>query len=164
MVIRRAETRDIEAFWQMQNGLDYETSYMMLEPGERQKDYSIIENVINQSINGNSLLLFAEEDGEIVGYLSAQRGRYNRLKHCAYIVVGIRRAFQGKGVGTKFFAELDAWAKENQLKRLELTVMCPNKAARHLYEKSGFEIEGIKKCSMLVDGEYVDEYYMAKLL
>jgi RimJ/RimL family protein N-acetyltransferase len=36
--------------------------------------------------------------------------------------------------------------------------------AKHLYEKSGFVVEGIKKNAMFVDGEYVDEYYMAKLL
>ena len=41
--------------------------------------------------------------------------------------------------------------------------MCPNVIAKHLYEKNGFEIEGIKKKSMLVDGVYVDEFYMAKL-
>jgi len=41
--------------------------------------------------------------------------------------------------------------------------MCPNVVAKHLYEKNRFEIEGIKKRSMLVDGEYVDEFYMAKL-
>lgn len=30
-------------------------------------------------------------------------------------------------------------------------------------KKNGFEIEGIKKRAMLVDGEYVDEFYIAKL-
>jgi RimJ/RimL family protein N-acetyltransferase len=34
----------------------------------------------------------------------------------------------------------------------------------HLYEKYGFAIEGIRKKSMNVDGEYIDEFYMAKLL
>jgi hypothetical protein len=28
----------------------------------------------------------------------------------------------------------------------------------------GFEIEGVKKHSLLVDGAFVDEYYMGKLL
>jgi len=41
--------------------------------------------------------------------------------------------------------------------------MCPNTIARHLYEKNGFIIEGVKKNAMLVNKEYVDEYYMAKL-
>ena len=58
---------------------------------------------------------------------------------------------------------LDEWAKENGIVRLELTVECHNKAARHLYEKSGFEIEGIRTKSMFVEGTFVDEYYMAKI-
>jgi RimJ/RimL family protein N-acetyltransferase len=33
-----------------------------------------------------------------------------------------------------------------------------------LYEKVGFHKEGIKEKSMLVDGKYIDEYYMAKLI
>lgn len=41
--------------------------------------------------------------------------------------------------------------------------MCPNEMAKHLYEKNGFIVEGVKKKSMIVDGTYVDEYYMAKI-
>jgi RimJ/RimL family protein N-acetyltransferase len=33
-----------------------------------------------------------------------------------------------------------------------------------LYQKMGFQVEGIKKDSLLVDGVYVDEYYMGKIL
>lgn len=33
-----------------------------------------------------------------------------------------------------------------------------------LYKKSGFEIEGIKKKSLIVGGEGVDEYYMSKII
>lgn len=42
--------------------------------------------------------------------------------------------------------------------------MCPNTVAKNLYEKNGFVVEGIKKNSMIVDGEYIDEFYMAKFL
>jgi len=41
--------------------------------------------------------------------------------------------------------------------------MCCNERGRHLYEKNGFVVEGIKKNAMIVDGAYTDEYYMAKL-
>lgn len=41
---------------------------------------------------------------------------------------------------------------------------CHNEAARKLYEKSDFKVEGIRAKSMLVNGELVDEYYMAKIL
>jgi hypothetical protein len=33
-----------------------------------------------------------------------------------------------------------------------------------LHQKMAFQIEGIKKDSLLVDGVYVDEYYMGKIL
>lgn len=68
-----------------------------------------------------------------------------------------------KGIGNKLFCESDKWARENNIKRLELSVICTNVIAKHLYEKNGFVIEGVKKNAMIIDGEYVDEFYMAKL-
>jgi len=155
---------DAESFWQMKSDLDKETKYMMYEPDERIRDIKRIENIINQSTSGDNLLLFAEDEGEIVGYISAQRGGLRRNKHTAYIVIGIRRAYQRKGIGTQFFDILNDWAKKSNIKRLELTVMCLNTGAKRLYEKYGFVIEGTKKCSMLVDGKYIDEYYMSRIL
>ena len=62
------------------------------------------------------------------------------------------------------FKRLDAWAVSQEITRLELTVRKENKAAVHLYEKSGFVIEGLRKNSMRVGGVYADEYYMAKFI
>ncbi len=41
--------------------------------------------------------------------------------------------------------------------------MTRNEAGIALYRRRRFEIEGIKKHSLLVGGQYVDEYYMARL-
>lgn len=67
-------------------------------------------------------------------------------------------------IGTNLFKELIDWASQNNIVRLELTVMTNNKGAIALYEKMGFKIEGLKEKSLLVDGQYIDEYYMAKIL
>lgn len=163
MNIRKCEIKDAEKFLEMLLALDKETKYMMFEPNERPKDICIAKGMINQSIQGSNLLLVATEEEEIVGFLSAQRGNFNRIKHTAYIVVGIREKYRGKGIGKKLFHELDLWARKNKISRLELTVMCPNIIAKNLYEKSGFKIEGIKRNSVFVDGQYIDEYYMAKI-
>ena len=77
--------------------------------------------------------------------------------------MGVLKEYQGKGIVTTFFENLEKWAKENSVIRLELTVECHNEAARKLYEKSDFKVEGIRAKSMLVKGEVVDEYYMAKI-
>ena len=75
------------------------------------------------------MLLVAENYKEIIGFISAQRGQPNRIKHTAYIVVGVRKAFQGKGIGSEFFKRLDLWSRQNSITRLELMVMCHNKIA-----------------------------------
>jgi len=59
---------------------------------------------------------------------------------------------------------LDEWAGKNGIVRLELTVECVNTGAKHLYEKNGFTVEGVRPKSMKVNGRFVDEYYMGKIL
>ncbi|MGN0266192.1 MAG: GNAT family N-acetyltransferase [Lachnospiraceae bacterium] len=163
MEYRKLSLDDAEQFWNLMNQLDYETKYMLYEPGEREKNLPEIESFIQDSVNGKDFLLVAETDNRLVGYISAQKGRLNRIAHSAYIVVGILMDYRGKGIGTEFFTRLNDWAEEENVTRLELTVICENKIAKHLYTKNGFQIEGIKRKSVCVNGEYLDEYYMAKL-
>ncbi len=39
-----------------------------------------------------------------------------------------------------------------------------NPGAYALYRKMGFEVEGVKKDSLLVNGEYINDIYMSKLI
>lgn len=165
MVIRPIQVEDAEAFFSMLCSLDNETPFMMYEPNEREKttDATALRGKIGYAISMRDFLLVAEEGDNIVGYIWAERGRMNRILHTAYIVVGIREAYQHQGIGTKFFRKLDEWARKNSIVRLELTVECANTAARQLYEKNGFVVEGRRKKSMKLGDEFVDELYMAKL-
>lgn len=160
---RAIKEGDAQALWDMMSALDNETKFMMYEPNERSKDLSQVEAVIDGAVNGGNLLIAAIDNNEIIGYVSAERNSLSRIKHTAYIVTGIREKYRGQGIGTELFGRLDEWAKENNIVRLELTVMCHNTAAIHLYEKNGFVKEGVRKKSMLVDSVYIDEFYMAKL-
>ena len=162
MIIRNIKLEDAENFLRMLLELDKETEYMMFEPGERINDVNIQRSRIKEMLTDRNLLLIAEENNEIVGFISVERGIPRRIKHVGYIVVGIRKDFRKQGIGTRFFEELEIWARQNNITRLELTVMCNNVVAKKLYEKMGFQIEGIKKNSMFVNGKYVDEFYMAK--
>ena len=166
MIIRPIQLEDAELFFSMMCFLDNETPFMMYEPGEREKttDAAELRKRIDEAISMNDFLLIAEERDTIVGYIWAERGRMNRILHTAYIVVGIRKAYQHQGIGTNFFRGLDEWARRNSIVRLELTVECANTAAKHLYEKNGFVVEGRRMKSMKIGDEFVDELYMAKLL
>ena len=165
--IRQLQVEEAEDFWNLLKTLDVETTYMMYEPEERERRTNLEElrdDIRRNVAGGNDFLQVAIENNEMVGYIRAERGRFNRIFHTAYIVIGVLNVYSGKGIGTAFFEKLDAWAKENGIVRLELTVECRNLAAKHLYEKAGFQTEGRRVKSMLVDGRFVDEYYMAKIL
>lgn len=167
IVFKELCIEEVGDFWDFLNALDTETNCMMYEPNEREQRTNIQElkaDILSNVVEGNDFLQIAVEDYKIVGYIRAERGRFNRISHTAYIVVGILKDYNRKGIGTTFFVNLNKWAKENSILRLELTVECRNKAARHLYEKSDFEIEGIRKKSMRIEKDFIDEYYMAKML
>jgi RimJ/RimL family protein N-acetyltransferase len=161
--IRPILIEDGAVFLKLLLTLDGETRFMMLEPGERVTDVKkIVEFIVNIKKYGE--IFIVENEQECVGFLSIQRETYRRNWHCAYIVTGIVEAFRGKGWGTRLFQTAEAWARGEAIHRLELTVMAHNTSAIALYKKMGFEVEGTKRHSLKVDGQYVDEYYMAKLL
>lgn len=167
ITFRELGMEEVDCFWNLLNTLDIETSYMMYEPKERQQCTNIQElsaDIQSNVINGNDFLQVASENDKIIGFIRAKRGRYRRNFHTAYIVVGILKDYVGRGIGTAFFKNLDKWASRHGVCRLELTVECHNHVAKHLYEKSGFKIEGTREKAMFVEGNWVDEYYMAKIL
>ena len=163
MEIRNIRIEDAENYLDMLLNLDKETKFMMYEPGERPTDINAVKNAIEKSINDNNLFLVATHKENIVGFLSIQRGEYRRIRHTGYLVVGIREKYRGMGIGSELFSKIDTWAMENNITRLELTVICSNTIAKHLYEKNGFIVEGIKKKAMIIDDKYVDVFSMAKI-
>ncbi|MBE6063026.1 MAG: GNAT family N-acetyltransferase [Clostridium butyricum] len=164
MKIRNAEVKDAQNFLNMLKKLDTETKNMMFEPGERNAKLEKIEARIKNTSGENGLLLLIDDNNKIGGFLSAERGWCKRIRHVAYIVVGMLTEYRGKHLGTNMFKELEKWAISNNIIRLELSVVCTNESALALYKKMGFKIEGTKEKAMIVDGNYVDEYYMGKII
>src|SRR5699024_8004439 len=148
----------------MQQG-EGESKVKQLETGGRNtsipKANQWIDKVLKQT---NSTILLAEEHHHSIGNVMAVGGKARRNRHAAYIVMGMIHSHRSKGIGTQLLQKLEQWAIEQDIHRLELTVMNPNKVARGLYKKVGFEIEGSKKHSLLVEGQFIDEYTMSKLL
>lgn len=165
VTLRMLVPEDAAGLLSLQHALDEESSFMLLEPDERKTGQQQVKEMIEDFTRAEtSILIGAEVNGELAGYLSAKGGSLRRNKHSAYIVIGVLKQYQGIGIGSGLFKELEAWARTADIVRLELTVMTHNVRGIALYKKSGFEIEGIKKKSLIVGGEGVDEYYMSKII
>jgi RimJ/RimL family protein N-acetyltransferase len=166
ITIRPIQESDAAAFLALRSNLDAQTRLMMLEQGERNQDLEQQRAELRAGLAraNHTILVAVSQDRQLVGYLEAEGGRFRRNRHVATIVVGILHAYQGQGIGTRLFQCVEVWARECGVRRLELTVMVHNKAAQALYTKMGFVSEGRRHWSLLVDGTFVDEYSMAKLL
>ncbi|KZE15212.1 GNAT family N-acetyltransferase [Priestia aryabhattai] len=163
-MIREISSSDAAAFLTLNKKLDKETAYMLYEENERATTLEQQKKMITTFLKmPNSTILVAEQDGQLVGHLSMIGGSVNRKKHSAYLAVGVLHSYGNRGIGTALFEEMEKWAAQSGIKRVELTVMTHNEPAISLYKKMGFEIEGKKVCSLVVDGKSVDEYYMGKV-
>jgi putative acetyltransferase len=111
-----------------------------------------------------SMRLVAETDGRVVGSAGLHPGRSPRRQHSGALGMMVHPDYWNRGVGTALLTAIvdlaDNWLR---IIRLELTVYTDNPAARHLYEKFGFVVEGMHRAYALRNGAYVDAYCMARL-
>lgn len=165
MGIRRIRECDAEKFTVLSRKVESSSNFMLWEEGERNitpEEQRERINILDKS--KNSAILVAEYGDELVGFIVAIGGSARRNKHSVYLVIGVLEDYRGQGIGTKLFEEAEKWAMIHKIHRLELTAATRNNAGLSLYKKMGFEIEGTKRHSLFIDGNFVDEYYMAKLL
>jgi len=113
--------------------------------------------------SGDALNIVAVLDGEIIGQAGLNR-HGGRRSHAATLGMGVHDDHLGKGIGTALMHEIvDAADNCLAIRRLELTVYTDNEPALRLYEKFGFEREGIQRCFAFRAGRYVDAIAMARL-
>jgi RimJ/RimL family protein N-acetyltransferase len=161
---REAAPGDAKALLALKRQLDRETSFMLLEPDEREETAEDIAADLEHLAGSNSVVIVAENPAGLVGYIDARGGEFRRNRVTAYIVIGVLAAASGQGAGSGLLREVERWAPAHGIHRLELTVMAHNQRAARLYERMGFEVEGRRRECLAVDGHLADELYMGKLL
>jgi putative acetyltransferase len=104
----------------------------------------------------------AESQGAVIALAGLTVGT-GRLRHSGHVFLFVAREFHQHGVGTRLLETLldvaDRWLL---LRRVELTVLAENERAWRLYERLGFEKEGLRKLSVISEGEIKDEWLMAR--
>jgi RimJ/RimL family protein N-acetyltransferase len=164
--VREAVPDDAAALLRLFQEIHAETSFMLFEPGEWhptvEEQAKRIE--LGEKTRAAVFLLAEGDDGALAGGAFGTRGIARRSYHALHIVIGVLQAWAGRGVGRALVNALEDWARANGVQRIELTVQNGNTRAIALYEKCGFEQEGVKRRSLKVGGRFVDELFMAKLL
>jgi RimJ/RimL family protein N-acetyltransferase len=89
--------------------------------------------------NEQAVVLVAEMDGRVIGSLGMDLARYG-VANFGMLVSGVWR---GRGVGSALLRAGIGWAREVGAHKIALQVWPHNAAAIALYEKFGFQREGL---------------------
>jgi putative acetyltransferase len=101
--------------------------------------------------------------GKVVGWCDVSPVFGHSRAHIGVLGIALLPEARGRGLGAKLLqAAIDrSWARG--LTRIELSVRADNPKAKALYERFGFEHEGLLRRASLIDGIYHDAHAMALL-
>lgn len=163
-LIRPLKKEDLPSIHEMRSE---EAVMEMLEatPTQTLEDCKILLEGLGQSKNC-FVAEFELPDGstELAGMVLLQIYPSLRRRHCAVMAITVRKDCQGQGIGKALMQKMldfaDTWLL---LGRIELQVFANNEKAIALYEKMGFEKEGLMKRAVIQNGQYADEWMMARI-
>lgn len=103
---------------------------MLIESDERREELDEVRSTLQRvGDTTNSTVIVAATGDVVLGYVEATGGGYRRNRSTAYVVIGVLAAASGHGIGSQLLAELERWAVNAGVHRLELTVVAHNHRA-----------------------------------
>lgn len=159
MTVRRAVAADEAALLGIEmTAWDASSGFPSLTAGERTTFFA--------ERWGPDAFIVAELDGRIVGYVRLQE-KYPFPEGAGVLSInGLAVAVdvRGQGVGSVLMAAVAGEGRRRGARKIALQVHGVNTAARRLYERHGYVVEGTHPREFLIDGQYVDSLDLALFL
>ena len=158
LTIRRAEPDDCSALYEMFTSPKLYANTLQLPYPSREQWRQRLSD------SDGTYNLVAVAGSRVVGMFGLHTFPRPRRHHAAAVGLTVHEDWHGKGVGSALMrAGIDLADNWLNLTRLELEVYTDNEPAIRLYERFGFEREGLLRQHAYRDGRYVDSYVMARL-
>lgn len=160
ITIRGRELSDVEACHRIHSYPDVYQWTLQLPLPTLDSWRKKLERMLNDGVPG----FVAELNGDVVGELTLFTNSNVRIRQVVGFGIAVDPHYAGRGIGQKLIAAGTDFAF-NWLgaTRMELEVFTDNTRAIRLYERMGFEHEGVRRRAALRDGQYHDVMFMAKL-
>ena len=132
----------------------------MLEAPPIEEFRAFVQNIIDRGYPQYVALSV----GEVVGWCDVLPKTWPIYAYTGVLGVALLPPLRGQGVGRRLIARTLEAAHAYGLTRIELTVRENNRNAIALYRKFGFEIEGLRRNALKIDGRYENLVIMALLI
>ncbi len=165
-ILRSPKKEDVESTLEYLVISAGETDYILRYPEECGKYTPEGEKKLFEQKNEspNEAMIMCIVDGKVVGNCEISFFKGMKTKHRASIGIALISDFWNQGIGTKMFEEMIRLAESREgVMQIELEFVEGNDRARHLYEKMGFRITGVRPNAIrLKDGTLLNEYTMIR--
>jgi RimJ/RimL family protein N-acetyltransferase len=103
---------------------------------------------------------------EVIGNLRFMQRRADHpwVKHIGAFGMAVKEQYWGQGLGSKLLRAMESHARTTEILRIEAEVRSSNDRGINLYQKNGFKIEGRREKAAFINGNFEDEFYIAKCL
>ncbi|MGE7923863.1 N-acetyltransferase family protein [Viridibacillus arvi] len=162
VTIKEATKNDAQQMINFYNVVGGETDFLSFGKNEFNRDVEEYKKFIDStSLEQNSIILIATLKDEIIGIASINSSQKDRTKHVGTLGIVVSEQLIGQGLGRKLMEELLNWATSNGVtKKISLVTREDNTFAIELYEKLGFEKEGLIKNDNFINGVYYNTLVM----
>jgi len=161
--IRKATARDLEQFAKNVQSVADEGRYLFVEEVTEERKKSM-----GRLFRKKDCLVLVAEVGKgksrrQVGSVTLSRyGDANKSGHIRVLGMLVIKGYRGRGIGTELIARALDWARsQKKVEKVCLGVFSGNQNAFRLYQKFGFQVEGVKKRQYYIEGKPEDEIEMA---
>jgi ribosomal protein S18 acetylase RimI-like enzyme len=103
-------------------------------------------------------------ENEVVGWVHLKHPELEKLDHTAELTVGVLEAYRGHGIGSHLLERGLEWAASEGYEKIYNSIPATNQAAIDFLGARGWEEEARRRDHYKMNGEYVDEVMMAKVL
>ncbi len=160
-VVRRAQPGDAGALVALAEAVASEPEGWLISdgawrsPGEERRFLRALRRYDDAAV------FVAELPEGLVGRLSLGRDPHPASRHVADLGLMVAAAHRRRGIGNALLDAAVEWARAAAVRKLELHVFPHNEAAIALYERFGFQQEGLRRAHYRRGSEYLDAILMA---
>jgi RimJ/RimL family protein N-acetyltransferase len=164
--IRNCDPSWADLFIPFQETIAAETTHTLMvvgRPPSVERVQGMWREWLDQPVN--LALAVLDDRGQMVGHAILMPSRSDDhpwTRHVGRFAMMLVREVWGEGLGKTLLMILENHAKKTGIHRIEAEVRVKNERGVRLYLNAGFKIEGTRERAAWIDGQFEDEYTIAK--
>jgi len=167
ILVRSLEAGDADSFLEFLARLPHESNHTMQYVGKKLLSVDETKARIEKFRADKVTLDLGVFDGaKLVGFINFRMPspEHPWQQHLGRFGIMILKDYWGLGIGRRLLQVIEPHAVSIGIQKIEAEVRVANDRGVRLYKNMGYEIEGKRKKAVLIDGQWGDEFFIAKFI